>query len=60
MDIKINRAVLLKPDGTREVLRPKITVKDKETYRKELGRLAGATKVLLDTEEVEEIQEQNH
>lgn len=54
MDVKINRVVLLKPDGTREVLKPKITVKDKETYRKELGRLAGATKVLLDTEEVEE------
>lgn len=54
MDVKINRAVLLKPDGTREVLRPKITVKDKEIYREELGRLAGATKVLLDTEEVEE------
>lgn len=60
MDIKINRAVLLKPDGTREVLRPKITVKDKETYRKELRVLTGATKVLLDTEEVEEVQEQNH
>ena len=54
MDVKINRAVLLKPDGTREVLRPKITVKDKETYRKELRGLTGATKVLLDTEEVEE------
>lgn len=54
MDVKINRVVLLKPDGTREVLRPKITVKDKEAYRKELGRLAGAIKVLLDTEEVEE------
>lgn len=54
MDVKINRVVLLKPDGTREVLKPKITVKDKETYRKELGRLAGAIKVLLDTEEVEE------
>lgn len=54
MDVRINRAVLLKPDGTREVLRPKITVKDKEIYRKELRRLTGATKVLLDTEEVEE------
>lgn len=54
MDVKINRVVLLKPDGTREVLRPKITVKDKETYRKELRGLTGATKVLLDTEEVEE------
>lgn len=60
MDVKINRAVLLKPDGTREVLRPKITVKDKEAYRKELGRLAGAIKVLLDTEEVEEVQEKNN
>ena len=54
MDVKINRAVLLKPDGTREVLRPKITVKDIEIYRKELGQLTGAIKVLLDTEEVEE------
>lgn len=54
MDVRINRAVLLKPDGTREVLRPKITVKDKETYRKELRGLTGAIKILLDTEEVEE------
>ena len=54
MDVKINRAVLLKPDGTREVLRPKIAVKDVEKYRQELRVLTGATKVLLDTEEVEE------
>lgn len=53
MDVKINRAVLLKPDGTREVLRPKITVKDVEKYRQELRVLTGALKVLLDTEEVE-------
>lgn len=59
MDVRINRAVLLKPDGTREVLRPKITVKDKEVYRKELGRLTGATKVLLDTEEVEEQKDES-
>lgn len=60
MNVKINRAVLLKPDGTREVLRPKITVKDKEAYRKELGQLTGAEKVLLDTEEVEEVQGRNN
>lgn len=60
MDVKINRAVLLKPDGTREVLRPKIAVKDKEMYREELRQLTGASKVLLDTEEVEEVQGQNN
>lgn len=54
MDVRINRAVLLKPDGTREVLRPKITVKDVEKYRQELRVLTGASKVLLDMEEVEE------
>lgn len=53
MDVKINRAVLLKPDGTREVLRPKITVKDVEKYRQELRVLTGALKVLFDMEEVE-------
>lgn len=54
MDVKINRAVLLKINGTREVLRPGITVKDVEKYRKELGVLTGAIKVFFDMEEVEE------
>lgn len=53
MNVRINRAVLLKPDGSREVLRPKITVIDVEKYRNELRELTGALRVFFDMEEVE-------
>lgn len=53
MNVRINRAVLLKPDGSREVLRPKITVIDVEKYRNELRELTGALRVFFDMEEIE-------
>lgn len=53
MNVRINRAVLLKPDGSREVLRRKITVIDVEKYRNELRELTGALRVFFDMEEVE-------
>lgn len=53
MKIKITRALLLKPDNTKEVIRPGIIVEDIEKYREELKKLTGAIKVLLDSEETE-------
>lgn len=53
MKIKINRAVLLKPDGSKEIIRPKVIVYNLEEYRKNLRNLSGAIKVFFDLEETE-------
>lgn len=53
MKVKINRAILLKSDGTKEVIRPKIIIENVEEYRAELRYLTGAVKVFFDMEETE-------
>lgn len=58
MDTKVNRAVLLKPDGSKEVIRHSIILEDMEEYQKELevARVARVLSVCM--EEVEEVEEQ--
>lgn len=53
MKVRINRAILIMADQSRNIIRPKITVDNTEQYRAELRRLTGAVKVLFDMEETE-------
>lgn len=53
MKVKINRAILIMPDKSRNILRPLVTVDNAERYRAELRRLTGAARVIFDMEEAE-------